>query len=317
MMRVRVLGGKTPRDPLYVSLLVKISVLITEARMAWATHSSRYRRFDALRLRAHAMNTSTPVIQVYHIPVSKDKLREMPSDERSLMLLLGYSANQISMLQKLLMFSSNKQPPTETEQLLSAAQTQMLLRLIIGALHETWLLIKDRYLSSHIGRDYQTRLDDSGRVALDNLKHTFGRSNVISMIRNNFSYHHPETATVDVAFNQACSDPNSDELWSLYFSQYGFNSQFLVSDLMVMHGISYMIGEPNPIAAQPKIMKETVESVANIFEFTKAFFAAAWLKNFGATLDAKEAIAVSNPPAIGNVSIPFFVNMDPSSIGNL
>jgi hypothetical protein len=252
------------------------------------------------------------VIEVYHIPISKDQLRAMPSEERSFMLMLGYSANQVSMLQKLLMFSAGTRSPSETEQTLSAAQMQMLLRLLIGALHESWLLIKDRFLSGHMGRDYQARLDDGGRVALDNLKRAFGKSNVIPTIRNNFSYHFPETATIDAAFIDACNDPGSDDLWSLYFSHYGFNSLFLVSDLMVMHGISNLIKEPNPSVAQKRIMKEVHESVVNMFEFTKAFFAAAWIKNFGTTLDAKEVLNIPNAPPIKSISIPFFVDMETS-----
>ena len=75
----------------------------------------------ARRLRMRKANQMK--IQVYHIQVSKDKLRAMPKSERGFLLSLGYSANQVSMLQKLMMFSSNKLPPTEPEQMLSAVQT--------------------------------------------------------------------------------------------------------------------------------------------------------------------------------------------------
>ncbi|WP_426438409.1 hypothetical protein [Bradyrhizobium genosp. P] len=234
----------------------------------------------------------------------------MPSDERSFMLLLGYSLNQTSMLQKLLMYSSSKTPPTEAEQTLAAAQTQMLLRLLIGAVHETWELIRKRFLAGHIGCDYQDRLDDGGREALAKLKQQFGKSNLISIVRNNFSFHFPDNAAVDAAFLAACDDPGSDELWCLYFSHYGYNSHFLVSDLMVMHGISSLINESNPGDAQERIMEELMSGIVNMFEFTKAFFAAAWLKNFGVALDAKELIKIPVTSPMREISIPFFVDMD-------
>ena len=50
------------------------------------------------------------MIQVYRIPVPKERLRKMPKDERVLFLLLGYAANQLSMLQKLLNFATNRTP---------------------------------------------------------------------------------------------------------------------------------------------------------------------------------------------------------------
>jgi hypothetical protein len=74
------------------------------------------------------------------------------------------------MIQKLMIFSSNETPSEEFEQRISGAQTQMLVRFLIGALHEAWLLIQKRFLGSPVGRDYQERLNDAGRDALDGLK---------------------------------------------------------------------------------------------------------------------------------------------------
>jgi hypothetical protein len=63
----------------------------------------------------------------------------------------------------------------------------MLVRFLIGALHEAWLLIQKRFLGSPIGREYQDRLNDSGRNALDSLKKYFGASNILNTLRNNYA----------------------------------------------------------------------------------------------------------------------------------
>jgi hypothetical protein len=63
--------------------------------------------------------TRKRMITVMKIPVSKDRLRAMPEDERAL-LILGYVANQINLLSKLVIFSSNK-TPDGVEQALSGA----------------------------------------------------------------------------------------------------------------------------------------------------------------------------------------------------
>lgn len=183
------------------------------------------------------------MIQVYQIPVPKDRLRAIPKDERAFLLLLGYAANQLSMLQKLLMFSSNKIPPNELEQQLSSAQTQMLVRYIVGVLHETWLLIERHYISNPLGRDYQSRIDSGGQQALSNLRRQFGSSNLLSKVRNNISFHYPKIDDVEAAFEAACNDFDLDDHWNLYFSQYGFNSFYFLSDLIIIHGIR---GELSP-----------------------------------------------------------------------
>jgi len=146
------------------------------------------------------------MVTVLKVPVSKDRLRAMPEDERALLILLGYVANQISPLSKLVIFSSNK-TPDGVEHALCAAQTQMLARLAIGVLNEGWELISKRFLGSRIGRDYRPRLDAEGKAALDQLQKTFGGSNVINKIRTNYAFHHPYNSDVNAASRSPVMTP--------------------------------------------------------------------------------------------------------------
>jgi hypothetical protein len=94
------------------------------------------------------------MVQVYRILVRKERLRAMSRDERVLLLLLGYVSNQLSMLQKLLTFATNRTPAKELEQHASGAQTQMLVRLTVGALNEAWELVRTRFIETTIAKDY-------------------------------------------------------------------------------------------------------------------------------------------------------------------
>ena len=111
---------------------------------------------------------------VLRISVSKDRLRQMPADERALFILLGYAANQLSVFTKLVIFSSNKDG-AGVEQTLSAAQTQMLLRVVIGFLNEAWMLVQNRFLMQPLGKTYIPLLDAGGQAALTKLKKAFGQ----------------------------------------------------------------------------------------------------------------------------------------------
>jgi hypothetical protein len=88
------------------------------------------------------------MIQVYRIPIPKSRLRAMPKDERVLLLLLGYASNQLSMLQKLLIFATNRTSDGELEQHATGVQTQMLLRLMVGALNEAWEMVRTRFIET-------------------------------------------------------------------------------------------------------------------------------------------------------------------------
>jgi hypothetical protein len=72
----------------------------------------------------------SPMIRVVQIPLPKDRLRAVSKEERSLFLLLGYAANQITMFQKLLIFSSNRTPSEAVEQRISVV-AKMLTEFIL------------------------------------------------------------------------------------------------------------------------------------------------------------------------------------------
>jgi hypothetical protein len=252
----------------------------------------------------------TPMIPVYEFDVPRDKLLAMPVDERGFLLSLGYATNHVQMLQKLSIFSLNNEPHNETEATLCAAQTQMIVRLLIGALHESWKIIETRFIGKALGADYDSLLDAGGNAALRTLTKMFEDSALLTMIRSNFSFHYPNDKVLDAAVRDASSKPGDDELWRLYFSQYGFNSFFLVADLMAVHGIMRLLKETDHVSTQERIVKDVRTAADNLFAFTNAFFAAAWLKNFGPTLDARSVIEIPKPPPMETIKLPFFVNMD-------
>jgi hypothetical protein len=72
------------------------------------------------------------MIEVFPIPITKAQLRVMPAQERHLLLLASHTVNQISVVQKLLLFSVHYRSETEIENRLSGAQSQTILRLLFG-----------------------------------------------------------------------------------------------------------------------------------------------------------------------------------------
>ena len=248
------------------------------------------------------------MITVLKVPVSKDRLRAMPEDERALLILLGYVANQINLLSKLVIFSSNK-TPDGVEHALCAAQTQMLARLAIGVLNEGWEVISKRFLGSRIGRDYRPRLSAEGKAALDQLQKTFGGSNVINKIRTNYAFHHPCNSDVNAAFEVACNDAVSDADWNWYFSHSGYNSFYFLSDLVIMNGILSTVGETDLIAAQDKIIVEVRSVSENMSHFIMSLTAAFWTIHFGTEMTGEVCSIIGDAPGAFDVWIPLFTEI--------
>lgn len=82
------------------------------------------------------------MVQVRRIQITKEQFRTLPKDERALLLLMGHALNQIAVLVKLVIFSTNKDPEDPIEGRVSAAQSQVILRFLFGAVVETWEFLR-------------------------------------------------------------------------------------------------------------------------------------------------------------------------------
>jgi hypothetical protein len=250
------------------------------------------------------------LIQIFRIPVSKERLHALSKNERVLFLLLGYVANQMMMMQKLLIFSTNDEPTELVQQQSTGVQTQMLLRLMIGLLFEARDVIVTRFNENALNVEYRRLLDENGQKALADLNQQFGKSNLLSTIRNAYAFHHPSSDEVEGAFAAALANSDLDEGdWSFYFAQTGFNSLFFISDFVIMHGIYKKIGESDWDAGQERIMSEVTRATNNIVEFAKAFTVAVWRKHFGEEMRHDKVIEVQDAPSIEGTVLPFFVEM--------
>jgi hypothetical protein len=253
-------------------------------------------------------DTVTPLLRVR---LGLDKLRALSPEERTLLFLLGSAANQIAMLTRLVIFSSNEDTSEEPEQKLSAAQTQMLVRLAIGVLAETWELIRPRYVERPIGREYTPLLDAAGQMALTTLKQHFGKSNLLHRLRNSIIFHQPVTEDVEAAFEVAASDPEWLDDWNVYLARSHLNAFYFASDVVVLHAIKAVSGAPDLVSAQRKIMDEVRLVSDAMIEFIYAFFAAIWLKHFGSVMPMEVCTNLDTAPELFEFRLPALVKVEP------
>jgi hypothetical protein len=250
------------------------------------------------------------MIEVYKIPIPKDKLLAIPSDERALFILLGYAANQLNFFTKLVVFSTNKDGNSELEQTLSGAQSQMALRVVVGVLHEAWELIRTRLLATTYGKTIIDQLDPPGAEAFDRLKKEFGSNGMIAKLRNNWVSHHPDNAQLTAAFTSAAASKEWDEFGHWYFSHSNYNSFYMMNEFVALHGILNIVGETDLLEAQKKLTQTIVAIAEDMSQLIQAIEAALWKKYFGTDMGALDKIAIDNAPGFFDPWIPFFTDME-------
>jgi hypothetical protein len=108
------------------------------------------------------------MIQVRRIQITKEQFRTFPKDGRALLLLMGHALNQIAVLMKLVISSTNKDQEDPIEGRVSAAQSQVILRFLFGAVVETWEFLRRPDNQKIIGSCLQA-LDKNGAAAREEL----------------------------------------------------------------------------------------------------------------------------------------------------
>ncbi len=194
------------------------------------------------------------------------------------------------------------------KQRLEGAQTQVFVRLTIGAMWEAWRLVEDRFLKRPLGREFLPLLDPQAADALDRLKKRFGKGSGLSTIRNNYAFHHPGIDDIDAAFEKAAAESDGDKAdWGVYFNRGLLNTFFFVSDFVFVHGMSDALSEPDVNEAHRKLLGEMAPVANDLSEFALGFAAAVFKRHVGAELTMKIVAKVGDAPDIDGIRYPFFV----------
>jgi hypothetical protein len=243
---------------------------------------------------------------------TKEHLLKMTEQERGAFLLLGYTSNQVNVLWKIIIASLNREPPDPVDARVSAAQSQILVRLMIGILWEAWRAVQKHFLKDKLGKEYEPLLDPEAKRALEGLKKFFGKKNEIELLRNRFSFHHPNIAEMEAGFrNAANSKEVADDEWAIYLSHGLMNCFFFMSDMVIAHGMTEALGHTD-INEAHRILLPKLGPVANqLSDFTYGFAAVIFRKYVGDEMPLTIVSKLEDAPHVDEMRLPFFMEMQP------
>jgi hypothetical protein len=257
-------------------------------------------------------------LDILRMDITRDLLRKMAKEERCLFLALGHASNQVNALWKLVIILTNGDETDPVRQRLEGAQTQVFVRLTIGAMREAWRLIEDRFLKRPLGREYRPLLDPTAAEALDRLKKRFGKLDRLAVIRNNYAFHHPEIDEVDAAFEKAAAGEESEEAdWAIYLNKALLNTFFFVSDFVLVHGMANALAEANVNEAHKQLLGEMAPVSNDLSEFTFGFATAIFRRYVGREVTMTLVAQVKDAPDIDGIRYPFFVETPGLGNGSL
>jgi hypothetical protein len=181
-------------------------------------------------------------MEIHRVILTKAKLAAMPQAERSLLLLLGHASNEINVLVRLIMMARKDDTPSKMVDYVEAGQIFIILRTLIGKLHEAWLLFGKRVQTNRdIANKLLPNLSPEAQTALTELNRHFGGGTPLADIRNKISFHYKDEDNLIEDNFQRLSDT---EPWEFYLTGMVFNSFYYASELVVMGSVLKLVN-PN------------------------------------------------------------------------
>jgi hypothetical protein len=206
-------------------------------------------------------------VKIHRIRFESNDLQKMPEQERVLTMLLGHIANEINILQKLIMMAHNlNDEPCDTEIQGRTANTMCLLRVLLGKLNEAHHTIKARYVRAGLHAKLQDDFDEQIRTCFKEFMNYFERpSNNINVLRKKVAFHYDW----EFARRNLRSLP-SDVSLSIYTDETVGNTFFQFADF----GVAWMMAnhvQPGEFASGLDVITdEALELAKNFIRFSTA-----------------------------------------------
>lgn len=245
-------------------------------------------------------------MDVYEIRISKKQLQSLPDAERVLVLQFGHVCNELSFLNKLLLIVSDTSSQGLKKKAM-AAQAMIVIRLYAGKVFEAWKMIERDYFRSQLSKSLDANLSSGGKSALEALKTYFGRNNLLSSVRNDFSFHYwsehlPEAMK---AFD------DSREFHLILGKTYA-NTLHAYSEDFVTVAMLQASGESEPQAAMDKVVGDLVFVGGKMIDFLGHGLAAVFENRLGKSWeDFEYTVYKIEPDAdIEKFKLPFFFELN-------
>jgi hypothetical protein len=243
-------------------------------------------------------------MKVYEIPISKNQLDSIPADERLFFLQIGHLANELSALNRFLLFASNSRGISDVERRARNAQAMLLVRLCSGKLFEGWQMLQRDYFGSKLSKEYDPILDESGRNSLSEIKRYFSKSNLIKDIRDNFAFHYP----ADDLRDQLRHTSDNDTLY-IYLGLAHGNSFYSFADVLVGSAMLSKVQGADPQKAMDTLFDDPINAIKWFLDFIGSCMLILVEKYLGTSLKALGSNVVEVPGAKRwkDVQVPFFL----------
>jgi hypothetical protein len=240
-------------------------------------------------------------MRLLRVDFKRSELDKLPIDEQVFFVQLTHLINELTILQKYVIFSANTMSSsTGIQRSAQTIQTLFLLRAMAGKLNEGWKILKKSYFGAKLSKSYDNVLSHTAKDSLEELKKYFTKNNIIREIRNNYAFHYDSEKV-----KEEIKHIHQDEVQTVFVSEDSGNCLFAFADTIINRSLLNAVNAADPYQAMDTLVEEIAVKVCRWFQD----FGHGWVEAVCRKLGFKSTtdVEMQNVPAIGDIGLPYFV----------
>ena len=178
---------------------------------------------------------------IFQLTIDEQKLKNADPRLRNQVVGCMHAHNELTVLNRLLMFSMNKTGEHELHQSAEDVQQWCVLQVLIGKIVETWKMLDERFLKAQPEDKALAGLSELHKQSLAWLKNYFEvKDNVLIFIRDRAAFHY-DKLNLEMA---VAHHPDNEH--TIYLAQHPANSVYYAGSTLVFRTVFALIGEKAP-----------------------------------------------------------------------
>jgi hypothetical protein len=243
--------------------------------------------------------------ELHYIVIKKADLEALPERELSVLLGGGKLLNEMNIATKYLWFSINAFHAAKDSPANSAAALTVVsffLRVLAGHVFEAYKYFRKVIRVDELRKSESNLLDDSFFADVEKVQKYFGRPNIISQMRNKFSFH----IDADLLRKSFEGVPGGYTYDVLLGKEHQGHNIFCGSEMIMVAGIQHLKPAPDLKGAIDSAFEETIHIANLISRVFQRIIVFIMTEHLNITMDDAESVTATDGPPIDTVRVPFF-----------
>jgi hypothetical protein len=229
----------------------------------------------------------------------------MEGNERIFFIQFGEILNEIDILYRCFLATSNLKGETEVEKKAKTSQLFFFIRSLASKLYEGWNIINSGYVESALSLKIVKNLGNEATESLFEIRKYFGRKNNILIIRNKLGFHY-EYKMVEDGINNLEEIEEND--LKIFLTPSIGNCIYSLSDVIILAGMKKDLILSNRNELFDQLMDEITENCLHFQTFGNECLRKI-MEPYQHSINGKEDYEITTAPLYTEIKLPQFVEI--------